>query len=281
MMQFAITATDPYLCVFETFVNAGWRPVKLFTTLHHNKAVVEYAQRLGLDVQFSRMNENDLKDLALRGCEALVVASYDWRIGDWRPYLKYAVNFHPSPLPEGRGPYPQVQAILENRPAWGVTCHKVAPEFDAGDILDQELFPLYAQECHESINLRVQMAGRTLAERVAHNFARLWHSAQAQGEGSYFRLWNNEDRTLNFNAGVHDILRRVRAFGLIETMATVNEKTFYVRRAIGWVEPHAHLPGALVHRDQLMLVVAALDGYIGIIEWSLFDKDTVVGRIGR
>ncbi|HUW50485.1 MAG TPA: formyltransferase family protein [Sulfuricella sp.] len=285
-MRFAITASDRYLGVFESLVNAGWQPVKLFTTvidnkIHHSKAVIEYAQRLAIDVQFSRLRESDLRELSQRGCDMLVIASYDWRIDDWHPYLKYAINFHPSPLPEGRGPYPVVQALLENRKYWGVTCHKVSREFDAGEILDKEEFPISDDECHESLDLKTQMTAKRLAERVAVNFTSLWDNAKPQGIGSYSRHWTNEDRTIDFSDGVNDILRRVRAFGLIEFMAKVNEVAIFIRRAVGWVEHHAHRPGALVHVNDHTMVVAARDGYIGIIEWSLHDPRATVGKIGR
>lgn len=286
LMRFAITASDRYLGVFESLVGAGWQPAKLFATvvdgdIHHNKAVIEYARRLDIDVQFSRLKENDLRELAQQGCDALVVASYDWRIGDWRPYLKYAVNFHPSPLPEGRGPYPAVRALLEDRKSWGVTCHKLNGEFDAGDILDQEEFPISEDECHESLDLKIQMATRRLAQRVAANFTNLWDHAGPQGPGSYSKRWTNEERTLDFSENVRDILRRVRAFGLIESMATVNDVAIFVRRAIGWVEPHGLRPGTLAYTNNLSMVVAAKDGYIGIIEWSLLDPRAIVGKIGR
>lgn len=285
-MRFAITASDRYLGVFETLVNAGWEPVKLFATVvddhrHHNRAIIKYAQQLAIDVQFSRLRESDMRELALKGCDLLVVASYNWRIGDWRSHLKYAINFHPSPLPEGRGPYPPVHALLENRKSWGVTCHRVSREFDAGEILDQEEFPISADECHESLDLKIQMAAKRLAGRVAANFAPLWDNAQPQGPGSYTRLWTTADRTLDFSQGVEDILRRVRAFGLIEAMATVNEVAIFVRRAVGWLESHQYRPGALIHVNDLSMVVAAKDGYIGIVEWSMLDPRATVGRIGR
>lgn len=285
-MRFAITVSDRYFGVFETLVNAGWEPVKVFTTvaddrLHRNKAVIDFAQRLALDVQFSRLTEGDLSDLSRRGCDLLVIASYSWRIGDWSPYLKYAINFHPSPLPEGRGPYPAVPAILERRKSWGVACHKVAHEFDAGDILATEEFPLGEQECHESLDLRIQMAAQRLAARVAANFAELWDRAKPQGAGGYSKHWTNEDRRIDFSASVDAILCRIRAFGLIEAMATINGIAIFVRRAVGWCEPHAHAPGTQVYVNGLTMVVAARDGYIGIVEWSLLEAGATVGRIGR
>ena len=124
-MRFAVTCTDRYLNILQTLVERGWTPVKVFTArvdnrLHRNTAVLDYAKRLKLEVQISRLTDTNLRELADRGCEALVVASYEWRIGDWRPYLRYALNFHPAPLPHGRGAYPLPAAILEGSPTWGL-----------------------------------------------------------------------------------------------------------------------------------------------------------------
>lgn len=280
-MKFAITASDPFLGVFESLVHAGWQPLKLFTTLQNSKAVIEYAQRLAIDVQFSRMDTTDLSSLAAQGCNMLVVASYDWRIPDWHPYLQYAINFHPSPLPYGRGPSPLIHAILEGRQSWGVTCHKIAPDFDTGEMLDAENFPLTDDESYERINLKSQLAAKKLADRVALNFLGLWNNARPQVDGTYFRQWNNDTRTINFSDKVSDILRKVRAFGSLESLASVNGVTVYVRRAVGWVEVHELNPGILIHRDNFTLLVTAQDGYIGIIEWSLLDQNASIGKIGR
>jgi methionyl-tRNA formyltransferase len=275
-MRFAITGSDRYLGVFEAFLKSGWKPIKLFIVpvvgpLDSNQAIVSRATQLELEVQGSRMSENDLADLANRGCEALVVAGYDWRIGDWRPSLSYAVNFHCSPLPIGRGPYPIVRAILENRPGWGVTCHKLEHEFDAGDILAQELFPMSAGECHDSLEIKIQLAAIRLAARVAESFPKLWAEALPQGEGSYWKKWTREEQTIDFAWPVDSILRHTRAFGPIGSIATINGASLSVRRAIGWEETHRHPIGAVVHVAQTghQLVVAASNGYVGLTEWSL------------
>jgi len=103
-MRFAITASDTSYSVFNAFLKAGWEPVKLFVfstqgSLDSNHKVIELAESRKISVQLSRMTQVDLRELAERECEVLIVANYQWRIGNWRPYLKHAVNFHPSPLP--------------------------------------------------------------------------------------------------------------------------------------------------------------------------------------
>ena len=285
-MRFAITATDRYLGVFEAFLNAGWKPVKLFTApvdnrMSHNKEVIKKAQTLEIPIQLSRLQDIDLEDLKNRGCEILIVASYQWRIGDWGRYLPYAVNFHPSPLPAGRGPYPLIKAVLDGWDHWGVTCHKLASKLDAGDILAQERFPLAGDECHESIDIKTRLAARKLAARVAARFEPLWHAASPQGEGSYWKLHSDADRMLDFNQPVADILRRIRAFGEHECVARVRDRVVFIRRAIGWQETHDLPPGGVTLNSTQRLVVTAGDGYIALLEWSVVGPDAQLGKTGR
>lgn len=273
-MRFAITGCDRYLNVFEEFLKVGWEPVKLFSVpatnlLDANSRITKLAERRGMNVQLTRMTEDDLRDLRNRGCDALIVASYNWRIGNWLPFLKYAVNFHPSPLPLARGPYPMVRAILEDHQSWAVTCHKLVPEFDSGDILAAEFFTLHAQECHESLNLKLQMASGRLARHVAQNFSTLWAQASPQGPGEYWPCFTVADRTINFSDSVETILRQLRAFGSLECFAHANGEPVYVRRAIGWTEAHSDQPNSVIHVANHTLVVAAKDGYIALLEWGL------------
>jgi methionyl-tRNA formyltransferase len=272
-MRFAITCVDRCLTVFDALLTEGWEPVKLFTIppgpmVSANSATIARAVELKIPIQISRMGDDDLADLASRGCEALICASYNWKIGDWRPHLRYGLNFHPSPLPIARGPYPAFRAILEGRRTWGVACHKIEPKFDVGDILDDEAFDLGEDECHESLNLKTQMAFRRLAGRIGRNMRALWDQARPQGCGSYWKGSTDTDRMLDFEQPVEAILRRVRAFGMTETIAKVSGGVLYVRRAIGWTERHSHAPGAVVHTDGRRWVIAAGDGYIALLEWS-------------
>jgi methionyl-tRNA formyltransferase len=285
-MRFAVTATDRYLGVFQALVERGWKPVKVFTTpvddrLHRNTSVIELANQLKVDVQISRLTEDNLRELAAQGCEALVVASYKWRIGDWRPYLKYAVNFHPAPLPQGRGPYPTPVPVLQQATTWGVSCHKIEREFDAGDVLKTIEFPVSRDDDHDSVDLKIQLASKRLAEEVAERFVEYWDAAIPQTGGSYYPLWTDEDRKLDFTQTVEVILRRVRAFGPIECLAHIKEATLFVRRAVGWTESHRIPAGTVVYVNGLSLVIAVADGYIGLTEWSLIRQDAVTGTLRR
>jgi methionyl-tRNA formyltransferase len=192
-MRFAITVSDRYLGVFDALLRGGWEPIRVFTSptdgrISRNSASIERAQAQKVGIQLSRMSEHDLQHLADDGCEVLVVASYAWRIGEWRPFVPHAINFHPSLLPEFRGPYPLVNGLLARCSRWGVTCHKLAPDFDTGDILAQRAFDVTAQETHETLDLKTQIAATALAKHVAEDFTALWVGATPQDGGSTRRF---------------------------------------------------------------------------------------------
>ena len=228
-------------------------------------STVTSAER-GAEVQVERLREPDLHRLRDQGCDALVVASYAWRVPDWRPALRHAVNFHASPLPLARGPYPINRAILERRSHWAVSCHRLAPDFDTGDILAADRFPLGIDECHESLDLKVQMAAKRLATTVADGFDELWARATPQGPGQYWPKPSIADRVLDFADPVEAIMLKIRAFGANGSLARVNGVWFVLVRGVGWSEPHEAAVGSLVHRHNGTFVIAASDGYVAVLE---------------
>ena len=281
-MKFAIATSDSYQCVLEAFLKAGWQLEKLFVSpdnwMYSNQQVIARALELGASVQHSPVKERDLAGL---DSDLFVVSCYQWKIPSWEKHVPRAVNFHPSPLPEARGPYPFVRAILDGRTNWAASCHRISEEYDRGDILAAEHFPLDADENHESLRLKTQMATGRLASRIATDIEALWDSALPQGEGSYWGRWSEEDRIIDFTAPVESIMRKVRAFGDIECAARVNGIMVFIHRAKGWVEQHHAVPGTVVHSNNFVMVVAAGDGYVAITEWGLNAPGAVISNSRR
>ncbi|MEE7464678.1 MULTISPECIES: formyltransferase family protein [Methylobacterium] len=287
-MKFAFAGIDFLGGVFEGLLDAGWTPVKLFTrpcdgVYDHNEVVVARARSLRLPIQLSRIRERDIEALqAEHGRDwALVVAGYPWLIKGWKGRAAYGLNFHPSPLPTGRGPYPLFRAVLDRYETWGVTAHVLADGFDTGDILAQEIFGLSPRESHETLLAKCQMAARRLAAGpLGRDLPNRWRRSEPQGDGSYWPRATDADRTLDFRQDVETVLRRVRAFGTVETIARLGDARVYVAEAQGWQERHAHTPGAVVHRHRRHVVVAALDGYVQLTRWSPVPL-AEAGQIGR
>ncbi|GJE43374.1 formyltransferase family protein [Methylobacterium soli] len=288
-MKFAFAGIDFLGGVFDALVQAGWTPIKLFTRpcdglYDHNEVVVAQARQRRLPMQLSRIRQADLDALhAQHGKDwALVVSGYPWLVTGWRGRAAYGLNLHPSPLPTGRGPYPLFQAILDGYESWGVTAHVLAEDgFDTGDILAQDVFPISAQETHESLLAKCQLAARRLASGpIARELPQRWRRPEPQGDGSYWARVSDHDRTLDFRKEVDAILRRVRAFGSIETIARLGDARVFVAAADGWREAHTLTPGTVVHRYRRSVVVAARDGYVVLTRWSPVPL-TEAAQIGR
>jgi methionyl-tRNA formyltransferase len=272
-MRFAFAGIDFLGDVFETLIGKGWQPVKLFSRpcdgiYDFNEATVTRARNLRIPIQMSRIVPADLAGLRTMGCNVLVVAGYPWLIKGWEQHVPYALNFHPSPLPNGRGPYPLFKAILDGIPEWGVTAHALEPAFDTGPILAQRRFALGPQETHDTLLAKCQMAAKDIAADMAENLPQIWREARPQGPGTYWPRITQAQRTVDWTGGVNAVLRTIRAFGSIEAFAQVDSRYVYVWEATGWQEPHGHRPGALVHRHRKHMVVAARDGFVQITGWS-------------
>ncbi|SCZ11435.1 methionyl-tRNA formyltransferase [Microvirga guangxiensis] len=272
-MRFAFAGIDFLGDVFETLIDRGWQPVKLFSRpcdgiYDFNEATVSRARSLRLPIQMSRILPSDLAGLKALRCDALVVAGYPWLVKGWEPHVPYAFNFHPSPLPHGRGPYPLFKAILDELPEWGVTAHALEPFFDTGPILTQARFALSPQETHDTLLAKCQMAAKGMAIHLAEDLPRLWREARPQGSGSYWPRITQSERTVRWTGSVDEVLRTIRAFGSIEAFAQVDSRYLYLWEASGWPETHDFRPGTLVHRHRRHMVVAARDGFVQITGWS-------------
>ncbi|MBN3829085.1 formyl transferase [Burkholderia sp. Ac-20384] len=273
-MKFAFAGFDRWRVVFDTFIAAGWEPVALYTIpvdnlLDFNSEMVDRAEKLRIPIRMSRITEADFSWLASQQCDALIVSGYGWRIPEWRGHLRYAANFHPSPLPEGRGPYPVMHAILEERREWAITCHQLDADFDTGAVIAAEPFPIDADEWHETLQLRLQMAAARLASRVAHDFEALWKTSHPQQRGSYWPGLDERQRTLDFTRPVADAMRTIRALGLVECIAPLFGTKLFVRRAVAWQERHDYQPGEVAHQYHRWIVIAAADGFVALIEWNM------------
>ncbi len=279
-MRFAFCGIDFLGDVFQTLIDRGWTPVKLFSrpcdaVYDFNDTVIARARSLRIPIQLSRIRPADIEALGAQGCDAIVVAGYPWLITGWEPHVRFGLNVHPSPLPEGRGPYPLFQAILDRRTSWGVSAHVLAPSFDTGAVLARESFPMEPLETHDTLLTKCQMGAKRLAARVAADLPGLWARAEPQGPGSYWPRITEAQRTLDWSKDVETVLRTVRAFGSIETIARLGDARVFVRRASGWAEPHEHRTGTIVHSHRRSVVVAVRDGYVHLDGWSAVSQEAM------
>ncbi len=122
------------------------------------------------------------------------------------------LNFHPAPLPDLRGLGGYNIAVLEGMREWGVSCHFVDEDFDTGDLVEVERFPIDADSATAfSLDLESQERLLGLFQRVV---GRLLSGDElprtAQGQGRY--VDRNELEQLRRVRPGDDLERKLRAF---------------------------------------------------------------------
>lgn len=212
-MKTAYLGIDLLKPVLDALLREDCQILKLFTcpvdnVTEFNTAVIHAAQARGIPHTLERITAADLEELATQGCELLVCAGYYYRapITDAFPM----VNFHPTPLPLGRGSWPMPRLILEGAACGGVTAHRMAADFDTGDILLRERFPLDPREDHQTYMEKVYEKAPSMVRRLVRSLPEVLEASQPQGEGEYWPLPTEADWTVtpDMDAARADLILR-------------------------------------------------------------------------
>lgn len=214
-MKIAYLGIDLLEPVLDALLGEGCRVLKLFTcpvdnVTETNTAVLEAARGRGIPYTLERVTPADLDWLASQGCELLVCAGYYYRapVTDAFPM----VNFHPTPLPVGRGSWPMPRLILEGAEFGGVTAHKMAADFDTGDILLRERFPLDRREDHRTYMEKVYERIPAMVHALVNQLPQVLAGAQPQGAGEYWPVPTERDWTVTPDMDAAQADRVLRAF---------------------------------------------------------------------
>lgn len=212
-MKTAYLGIDLLKPVLDALLKEDCQVLKLFTcpvdnVTEFNTAVICTAEERGIPHTLERITAAHLEELAAQGCELLVCAGYYYRapITDAFPM----VNFHPTPLPLGRGSWPMPRLILEGVACGGVTAHRMAADFDTGDILLRERFPLGPREDHQTYMEKVYEKVPSMVHALVRRLPEVLDSAQPQGQGEYWPLPTEADWTVtpDMDAARADLILR-------------------------------------------------------------------------
>ena len=212
-MKIAYLGIDLLKPVLDALLDEGCGVLKLFTcpvdnVTETNTAVIRAAEERGIPYTLERITAGDLDALAGAGCELLVCAGYYYRVPVTDAFPM--VNFHPTPLPVGRGSWPMPRLILEGAELGGVTAHKMAADFDTGDILLRETFQLTEREDHQTYMEKVYEKIPAMVCRLVNDPSGVLAHARPQGAGEYWPLPREEDWTVtpDMDAARADLILR-------------------------------------------------------------------------
>lgn len=214
-MKIAYIGIDLLISALFSLMENGCEIAEIFTCKTDNKTefntqIIETALKHNIPISVKKVTLSDLERMADMGCDAVICAGYYYKLPVC-PRIPM-VNIHPAYLPVGKGSWPMPIAILRRMEASGVTIHKIAESFDAGDILLQTRFSLSENESLVSLMDKVNLVIKALIPILMHSFSTLYENALPQGEGEYWQAPTAEDWTVTHDMDAEAADRIFRAF---------------------------------------------------------------------
>ena len=124
------------------------------------------------------------------------------------------VNFHPSLLPNYRGPDPIRSPILEGDEKTGATIMLLGEGMDTGPILAQESFALDRKETLASLTEKFCKMGPSFLFHTleAYLLKKIIPTLQDETKATITHLLSREDGRINWNQSAQEIERKIRAY---------------------------------------------------------------------
>ena len=124
-------------------------------------------------IDYNELDDPDfiqkLKDLKI---DVAVVCSFNYKVP--KVMLDTAkdgfINVHPSLLPNYRGANPYSRVIYNQEPQSGVSIHFMDESFDTGDIIYQEVQPLWVRETMGTLFNRLNLLGVEMLIKVLNSY---------------------------------------------------------------------------------------------------------------
>lgn len=235
--------------------------------------ICEAAKQLGVPLHIGKISAEQMDTYVEQGAELFLSAGFRYKIPVVDESKAYAINVHPTLLPQGRGLMPMPKLFLEHPDSSGITVHKLSEGFDEGDILLQEALPISPQDDIATLSARFALKSPDLVSEVLSNIEHYWNNATPQGDaGSWWEPPVHEDRIFDWSKDVAATARMIQAFGRFGMIAEFDGYRWVVLDASAWEDSHDYKPGSVVLRLSNESVIALSDGYVMLKQFQMLDQ---------
>jgi methionyl-tRNA formyltransferase len=201
--------------------------------------------------------------LIVAGVDLFLSAEYPWKI-PVPNQLRFAINIHPTMLPDGRGPTPLPSLLLAYPQHAGVTLHKMTAELDEGDILLQKRIYIDKSESFDTLSAKLYIETPILLNKLLSNLNHCYKTSKRQEKGSSWHKLSRDDQTINWNQSTSKVLKLLRAFGSLGVYAEIHGQLYLITAAEGVICEHNIKTGAIISNDDSRVVIATSDGLVSI-----------------
>lgn len=204
-------------------------------------------------------NLSELNHLVSQGIEMFIVAEYSYLVPETN--VQYALNIHPTLLPNGRGPTPLPYLI--NSPEFsGVTIHKLSSKFDSGDIILQSQISHFVEESLTTLMIKIHLESVELLKVFFEDVDKYYKSAIPQNDYSYWPRINGFKRVLDWNLAVENINVLKRSFGHMGLIIKINNELWITSHMELFEYKHGLKPGNVIFEDDYLMAVTCLNGIV-------------------
>jgi methionyl-tRNA formyltransferase len=188
------------------------------------------------------------------------------------------VNIHPSVLPAYRGPNPMRQ-FYEGAPVFGATAHRIADDYDTGEILSVEYDELPKIVTHSTSVRWGQLIKKAIANGMERAISGKAGIVQDHSQATYAAPFTEEEKWIHFDDPTHVILRKTLGLNLTGGLAkaVINGQIYKIYSA-HYMPNFKGLPaGSVIKQGRGRFEVATADGAVKLMT-ELFDPTKKYGH---
>ncbi len=279
-MKVAYFGCDLFKHCLDIFVAHDHEIIAIFAASgdkQSSQMINHYADENNIPCFTGKPDKQVIQDLENRGVQCFFSIEYNYLIPLPSCQVK-TMNVHPTLLPQGRGPTPLSHLILEYPQHAGVTIHKLAKNFDEGDIILQSAVQLDQYDSLESLLVKLHYQIPQLLNAVLSDFQELYQQALPQGDGSYWAKLTDKDRLINWLDSNNNIQRMIRAFGRFGVVCYVNQEIWLVNHVEIVATQHTSEAGKILTDDAKVCVVTITEGLAIIFKDSIIEKRSIADQ---
>jgi len=209
---------------------------------------------------------SELAELISLGAEMFIVAEYSYLLPETN--VKYAINLHPTLLPNGRGPTP-LPYLIKSPEFSGITIHKLSAKFDSGDILLQSKIAQSIDESLTTLMIKMYLESVKLLKMLFEDIDKYYRTATSQTDSLYWPRIDAKERILDWKLSNVELRERIKCFGHIGLLVKLNNELWRASHIEVIDYRHDLQLGHVVFEDKSLIAVSYLDGIACIHKASL------------
>ncbi|MBF0343535.1 MAG: methionyl-tRNA formyltransferase [Nitrospirae bacterium] len=222
--------------------------------------------------------------------DLIVVGEYDFILkNDIINLPQYGtINIHGAPLPRYRGQHPLNWMIINGETECAVTCHYMTEGIDAGDIIDQETFPILVTDTAYDVRLKLESTGKNLIAKVLKRFkteGKIIGIPQDESKALYVSKRKPEDGLIEWNKSPIEVYNFVRALTkpYLGAFAIFDNKRVYLWSVKLPTKDnyivHNVTPGTIIDITDGKLKIAVFNGTVDLLDWENDGINLIINSI--